>query len=479
MKAEALIGNHYKIGNRETDRIGRGGMGDVYRAIDTRTQEPVAIKHLKAEVLALDENTVERFEREGEALRRLNHPNIVKVLASVEELGDHYIVMEYVAGGSLSERLAQSGPMPVDDVLKIALELADALTRAHHLNIIHRDIKPANVLIAEDGTPRLTDFGVAHIGDLARITQTGMLTGTYAYVSPEACDGSMLDGRTDIWSFGVVLYEMLAGRRPFDENNLTATITAILSKPVPDLTQFRHDVPESLTNLIYRMLEKDRKRRIGSVRLVGAQLEAIMSGLDTGAIELEGSRFDTTASTLAPSIGPRHNLPPQPTPFVGREPEVLDVVNLLNETDCRLLTLMGPGGMGKTRLAIEVASRKVDDFKHGVRFVGLAAVSEVELLVTAVAQALNFSFPERHNPKEQLLTYLREKEMLLVMDNFEHLIEGVDLVSARRGSCGPDRRSRRTESDGSRHRRPGPIGTDACPAPTSARDDPSWSRDGW
>jgi hypothetical protein len=131
---------------------------------------------------------------------------------------------------------------------------------------------------------------------------------------------------------------------------------------VPDLTQFRHDVPESLTNLIYRMLEKDRKRRIGSVRLVGAQLEAIMSGLDTGAIEVEGSRFDTTASTLAPSIGPRHNLPPQPTPFVGREPEVLDMVNLLNETDCRLLTLMGPGGMGKTRLAIEVASRKVDDF---------------------------------------------------------------------------------------------------------------------
>ncbi len=429
MNNETIIGKRYQINSLDADRIGRGGMGDVYKAIDLQTHEYVAVKHLKADVLALDETSVERFDREGEALRRLNHPNIVKVLETVEEWGDHYIVMEYVEGGSLRDRLSGGVQIAVDEVLKIALELADALTRAHHLNIVHRDIKPANVLLAGDGTPRLTDFGVAHIGDLARITQTGLLTGTYTYVSPEACDGSILNARADIWSFGVVLYEMLTGKRPFDEPNLTATITAILSKPVPDLTQFRPDIPEALTNLIYRMLEKKRSKRIGSVRLVGAQLEAIITGLDSKPLRLDGSRFETTSLDIAPAMGPRHNLPPQPTPFVGREPEVQELVNLLNDADCRLLTLVGPGGMGKTRLALEVASRQIDEFKYGVRFVGLAGVTGTEFMVTAVADALNFTFPNQDDPKGQLLTFLREKELLLIMDNFEHLIDGAELVA--------------------------------------------------
>ncbi len=253
-----LIANRYQINNRSTDLLGRGGMGDVYQALDNRNGQPVAIKHLKAELIYSQPDILRRFNREGQALRRLNHPNIVSILTSVEEDDQHYLVMEFVPGGSLHEQLKKEKNLPVDQVLKIGLELADALARAHHLEIIHRDIKPANVLLAEDGTPRLTDFGVAHIGGLQSITQTGVLTGTYSYLSPEACNGETIDARTDIWSFGVLLYEMLAGRRPFEESQVGAMIYAILTKPIPELTQFRPDVPEALTNLIYKMLEKDR-----------------------------------------------------------------------------------------------------------------------------------------------------------------------------------------------------------------------------
>lgn len=428
MELQKLIAGRYLIENLHLDRIGRGGAGNVYRAMDNVTGRPVAIKHFKPELIAADRSLVARFEREGEALRRLNHPNIVTMLATVHEGDEYYLVMEYVSGGSLAELLERERQLPLARVMRIALELADALTRAHHLNIIHRDIKPANVLLAQDGTPRLTDFGVAHFGDLAPITQTGALTGTYAYLSPEACEGQPLDARADIWSFGVLLYEMLTGRTPFLDDTLSATLLAILTKPTPDINQFRTDTPESLANLIYHMLQKDRDHRLGSVRLVGAKLEAIMAGL-AGDVEVP-LRFETSVDEpVAPAIGPRHNLPWQPTPFVGREPEILEVVSTLSDPDCRLLTLVGPGGIGKTRLSLEAARRKLDDYEHGVRFVPLAAVTGPEYLETAIADTLGIVFFDEAEPAEQLANYLRTKQMLLILDNFEHLIEGAQRVS--------------------------------------------------
>lgn len=426
------IANRYEIRNPTTDQIGQGGMGDVYRAVDVQTGQIVAIKRLKPELVAHDPTIVERFGREGQALQRLNHPNIVAVQGTVEEDGQHYIIMEYVPGGSLLELLNHETQLPIHRVLQIALELADALARAHHLNIIHRDIKPANVLLAADGTPRLTDFGVAHMGDLVHITREGTFTGTYAYLSPEACNGEPLDSRTDIWSFGVMLYEMLTHHSPFEGANLMATITAILTRPTPDMAQFRSGIPDALSDLIQRVLEKDKNRRIGSMRLIGAQLEAILSGVGGQLLpETAKSRFAATTPSrqTAPLLGPRHNLPTPPTPFIGRFSEITDIVTLLQDPDCRLLTLVGPGGMGKTRLSIEAARQVVEQFKHGVRFVPLAGVSAAEFLITAVSDAVNFSFFNESDPKQQLLHYLRDKEMLLVMDNFEHLLAGANLVS--------------------------------------------------
>jgi tetratricopeptide (TPR) repeat protein len=302
-----IIGERFEVG----EPLGQGGMGTVYHGIDTRTGQPVAIKLLRTEVVAANPGLVERFAREGEALRRLNHPNIVKMLATVEENGSHYLVMEYVEGGSLAELLQSAGaPLPVDRVLHIALELTDALTRAHHLKIIHRDIKPANVLIAEDGTPRLTDFGIARMDDQSRVTESGVVVGTFSYLSPEACQGRPLDARTDIWAFGVLLYEMLAGRRPFDRDHMAATLTAILTDAPPHLWELRPDAPQALVSLIYRMLEKERDQRISSTRQVGAEMEAILRGEPSPSLQ-SASRFEPT-TPISDLDGPT-TITPTPT----------------------------------------------------------------------------------------------------------------------------------------------------------------------
>ncbi len=328
------------------DLIGQGAMGAVYLGIDTQTDESVAIKWLKPEIIREDPDFVQRFVREGEALRRLNHPNIVKVLDVVEESSNHYIVLEYVSGGTLAEYIHQQEHIPVQRVLEIALDLADALTRAHRLNIIHRDLKPANVLLAQDGTPRLTDFGHAQMGDQSRLTRSGYLVGTYAYLSPEMAQGLPIDERADIWAFGVMLYEMLAGKRPFEHTNPAALLTTMLTKPVPDLRPLRPDAPEALLQLIEWMLEKDRDQRIPSVRQVGAVLEALLHGGDTTALLDTSRRTPKPAASiplvenpgdLATDIAERQ--PPQATPSPYHTPGISDLRAALAQSDPAMRTV--------------------------------------------------------------------------------------------------------------------------------------------
>lgn len=274
MNEKKVIAGRYSI----EQEIGSGGMGAVFLGIDTQTEDRVAIKLLKPELTRNDPDIIQRFEREAEALRRLNHPNIVKVFANTVEDEKHYIVMEFVSGGSLADALAKSPQMPIDRVLNIALDLSDALTRAHRLKIIHRDIKPANVLLADDGTPRLTDFGVAYMSDGNRVTETGMMVGTLAYLPPEVLSGEKMDERGDIWAFGIMLYEMLAGERPFAADNTGAMLHGILMSPTPDIFEYREDVPWTLMGLVYWMLEKEPAKRPQSTRLIGAMIENILSG---------------------------------------------------------------------------------------------------------------------------------------------------------------------------------------------------------
>jgi serine/threonine protein kinase/tetratricopeptide (TPR) repeat protein len=255
--------------------IGKGGMGRVFLGRDTQTNQSVAIKVLLPEALE-DKALLQRLQRESEALRVLNHPHIVKILDVIEDPRQYSLILEYIEGGTLADLLRKQPQLPLDEVLKISLGIADALARTHQLKIIHRDIKPANVLLDKEGVPRLTDFGLARLESSHELTQTGVMVGSAAYLSPETIRNLPLDPKVDIWAFGVLLFEMLAGRRPFEADNTAALLAAILMEPVPDLAALRPNVPPQLAALVYQMLAKDPAERLASARRVGVELESIM-----------------------------------------------------------------------------------------------------------------------------------------------------------------------------------------------------------
>ncbi len=426
------IAGRYRLG----PRIGQGGMGTVFRGTDLTSGRTVAIKQMRMDAVRGDALCAERFRREGEALERLNHPNIIRVLDVVREADTDYLVMEFIAGGSLEDLLESSRePLPIARVLSLALDLCDALTRTHRLEIIHRDLKPSNVLIAEDGTPKLTDFGAAYIAGMERITTASAVMGTTEYLSPEALHGEELDARADIWSFGVLLFELLTGKPPFTQKSLAGTLHSITFAPPPDLEALRPDCPPALVDLVYRMLAKDPSQRIPSARQVGAELDKAMRGANSapGADSLP-ARPPSAGLPLC------SNLPAETSTFIGRQTELGELQRRLSDPAVRLVTIVAPGGMGKTRLALELGhsllasatSARPEDrnwrLTNGLFLVELAALSSPEFIVSAIAEAVGIQFYPGSEAKQQLFDHFREKRALLLLDNFEHLLEGAQTV---------------------------------------------------
>jgi hypothetical protein len=263
-----LLKNRYRL----EAQVGRGGMGRVFRAIDTQYNEVVAVKVLSSE-LSLEPEMVERFRREGEALRQLRHPNIVNFVDMFVHGDHHIIVAEFISGGSLLD-LIRKGALPLERVRHIAIDICDALTRAHRLNIIHRDIKPANILIGKDGSAKLTDFGIARlINENTHLTRTGTLIGTPQYIAPEVWMSQPVDGQADIWSLGVVLYELLTGSVPFEGDSLITLMNNILKAPIPELGRLRPETPDWMVQIISGMLTRDKNERYLTIREVAVDLE--------------------------------------------------------------------------------------------------------------------------------------------------------------------------------------------------------------
>jgi serine/threonine protein kinase len=277
-----LIGrtlSHYRI----IAAIGAGGMGEVYRAIDTKLGREVALKVLSAE-MARDSERLARFQREARSLAALNHPHIVTIF-SVEEADDfHFLTMELVGGQSLDRVIPASG-LSVGGIVRIACALAEALAAAHEKGIVHRDLKPANVMITNENGVKVLDFGLAkemRSVEPANATQTlagqtalGVVMGTPAYMSPEQVAGRTLDHRTDIFSLGILLFEMASGRRPFEGASSAELASAILRDTPRPLSEFRADLPEELCQLIQRCLEKNPRDRFPSARDVCNALRGV------------------------------------------------------------------------------------------------------------------------------------------------------------------------------------------------------------
>ena len=269
--------------------LGAGGMGEVYRARDTRLARNVAIKALP-EAFARDPERVARFEREAKLLASLNHPNIAAIYGLEESADRRYLVLELVEGETLAARIAR-GRLPLDETLGIAAQIASAVEAAHETGVIHRDLKPANVMVRSDGAVKVLDFGLAatpaespSASDLSQsptlpnqLTSVGVLLGTAAYMSPEQVRGKSVDKRTDVWSFGCVLYEMLAGRQAFEGETISDTLAAVLRAEV-DLSLLPEETPHRIRALLRRCLERDPKQRLRDIGEARIALEEVIAG---------------------------------------------------------------------------------------------------------------------------------------------------------------------------------------------------------
>ncbi|MDP9384576.1 MAG: protein kinase [Actinomycetota bacterium] len=282
-----LVGMSLNGRYRLDAQVGAGGMSTVYRAFDAVLERPVAIKLMHREI-ARDSDQLERFRREARAVAQLSHPHIVGVIDAGEEEGRPFIVFEFVEGETLKTRIRRLGRLPVEEAIAYAIEIARALGAAHARLIVHRDVKPQNVLIDEEGSAKVTDFGIARSLDQEGLTADGRVLGTTDYVSPEQALGHGVNGQSDIYSLGVVLYEMLVGDVPFRGENQVAVAMKHVREDLPDVQSRRPEISASLAAIVERMTDKDLGRRYPDAPTLIAELEnalaveAARSGQTTG-----------------------------------------------------------------------------------------------------------------------------------------------------------------------------------------------------
>jgi serine/threonine-protein kinase PknK len=397
--------------------LGSGGMATVWLAHDERLDRPIALKVLGnawADEASRGEGARARFLAEARTAASLDHPHVATVYDVGEAPdGQLFIAMAHCEGGSLAGRIAR-GPVPHDAALRVARELASALEAAHGRGIVHRDVKPANVLFDASGRLRLADFGIATlVGQGA--AHSGAVLGTAAYLAPEQLRGGDVDHRADLWALGVTLYETLAGRRPFGGGSYAAVLHDVLvAEPLP--VDRLVTVPAALGALVHQLLAKDPDERPQSAGEVLLALEAI------GTERRE--RTAITPRSRARVTGVAAPL----TSLVGREREVAITAALLERA--RLVTLTGPGGTGKTRIALELARRAVGQYADGAHVVLLAAVSSADQVAAAVGESLGLRALGDMSAAERAARHLAASESLLVLDNFEQVLGAAPFVAA-------------------------------------------------
>ncbi|MDP2813043.1 MAG: Stk1 family PASTA domain-containing Ser/Thr kinase [Erysipelotrichaceae bacterium] len=267
-----MIKNRYMI----VSRLGEGGMADVYLAVDTLLNREVAIKVLRGE-LSTDHVSLLRFKREANAASTLNHPNIVEIYDVGEEAGKHFIVMEVVRGKTLKQLISQRGAMEKEEALAIMKQLIVAVSEAHRKNIIHRDIKPQNVLIKDDGTVKIADFGIALAQDAMQLTQTDAVMGSVHYLAPECARGEAASNQSDVYSLGIVLYELLRGDVPFTGEAPVQIAIKHMREDIPSIREFNPTLPQSLENIIIKATAKNKLLRYQSAKDMSDDLLTCLS----------------------------------------------------------------------------------------------------------------------------------------------------------------------------------------------------------
>jgi formylglycine-generating enzyme required for sulfatase activity len=336
----------YNLGGRYNIEalLGQGGMSAVYRAYDPNLRRPVAIKLIHSH-LSADPEFIGRFEAEAAAVAQLRHPNIVQVFDFNHDGDTYYMVMEYLPGESLQERLkalrGEQKRFPLTTTATIIATVADAVAYAHERGTIHRDLKPANVMLTPQGQPVLTDFGVAKIIGGQHHTATGAVIGTPAYMSPEQVRGEALDGRADIYSLGVMLYEMASGRPPYEGESAMTVMLKQVNEPIPDIRQQVADVPQGLVDIIDKAMAKDPAKRFQSAAQLAAALRSMVNNpnrpLNLAAAEPSATMTETPATLLQTGAEPR----PRGAGDAPRTPPLAPTQGAAQGSSSRLVLLLG------------------------------------------------------------------------------------------------------------------------------------------
>ena len=417
----ALIGGRYRL----LERLGRGGMAEVFKAYQESLDRHVAIKFMHA-FLAEDPQFQQRFRREARSVAALHHPNIVQVIDFDWADGSAYMVMEFIDGPTLDSRLTalteRRERLPLADSVRVVRDAALALSYAHARDIVHRDIKPANIMIEKHGRVVLTDFGLAKLLSASRFTASGAVVGTPAYMAPEQALGQAGDKRVDIYALGILLYELVTGQLPFQAETPIALALMHLNQTATLPRVLNPDLPEGLEQVILKAMSKKPEARFQSADELAAHLNYFLSPTNAAPPSLAAD----PSFNLRPL--PPHNLPAQPTSFVGREQELAEVCARLRQPEVRLTTLTGPGGAGKTRLSLQTASTLLPEFADGVFFVPIAEIREPELVIAAIAQALGVKEGERAL-LDHLKSHLAPRQVLLVLDNFEQVLDAAPFIT--------------------------------------------------
>jgi len=399
----ASLAHRYRIERQ----AGQGGMATVYLAKDLKHGRNVAIKVLRPDVAAL---VGPRFLREIDTVARLAHPHIIPLFDSGQAGDLVYYVMPFIEGESLRDRLGRDTKLPTDEALRLTREIASALGHAHQQGLVHRDIKPENILLAH-GIAMVADFGIARgsiTSDPALTTRlstdTHVIIGTPRYMSPEQVSGANADLRSDLYSLACVLYEMLAGKAPFSAESAADVMRMHLVMDPPPLT----DTSPGLNRVIAKALSKRPEDRYpDAIHFV----EAL-------ATSTHGEPLITTVL---------HNFPKPRTRFIGRNKELQESTRLLFEN--RMLTLTGIGGSGKTRLALQIAQQAMDRYPHGVWFIDFAPLNDSALVPEAAAARLGLKEAPGKRVTEQIAEYVRDKRLLLLLDNCEHVLNAAALLA--------------------------------------------------
>src|SRR5437588_702198 len=423
-----------QLGNyRLMHLLGQGNFSEVYLGEHVHLHTQAAIKVLHGPLVT---HEMEGFLTEARTIARLRHPHIIQVLDFGVEQATPFLVMDYAPGGTL--RQPKGRQLSADIVVTYVRQVAQALQYAHQHQLIHRDIKPENMLLGRTREVLLSDFGLV-ITAASSSQPLQDAAGTIAYMAPEQLRGKPRPA-SDQYALGIVVYEWLCGDRPF--HGTVAELQSLhLFVPPPPLHEKVPTIHTAVEHVVLKALAKDPRERFASVQAFATALEESFeeesSGRTLSALAPDPSWQHPDEAELVPDqVNVRsHHLPAQLTPLIGREQEVAAASALLSRPGVRLVTLTGTGGVGKTRLSLQVATDLLDDFADGVCFVQLAPVSDPELVIATITRTLGIKEEGERPLLDLLKSYLQDKHLLLLPDNFEQVLPAAPQLSNLLAAC--------------------------------------------